>query len=156
MKVSHLVAGIIATVFAFGCDQYDPSPEHKLFKQESTNANKPAPKLTETGELPVVVAEKTEEVADVDPIEKKYQTFCASCHGADGAANSATAQALNPRPRNFTDKAWQNKTSDERIYKVLKEGGSSVGLAATMASFGGILSDEEIKGMIGKVRSFAK
>lgn len=155
MRVSHLVAGIIATVFAFGCDQYDPSPEHKLFRQESTNANKPTPKLTEKGELPVV-EEVKEEVADVDPIEQKYQTFCASCHGADGAANSATAMALNPRPRNFTDKAWQDKTSDDRIYKVLKEGGASVGLAATMASFGTLLTDEEIKGMIGKIRSFAK
>jgi mono/diheme cytochrome c family protein len=156
MKLSNVIASVLGTAFiAVGCmDQYDPSPEHKLFKEESTHANKPAPKLTKEGKIPVVKKAATKVAAD--PAAEKYQTFCASCHGADGKADSPAAKALNPKPRNFADKAWQGKVDDARIAKVIKEGGSAVGLSPTMAPWGAMLSDSEVNGMVKMIRDFAK
>ena len=55
-----------------------------------------------------------ESVADsqLDLGKKKYETFCVSCHGADGKAQGPAAMAMQPRPRNFTDKAWQKSVDD--------------------------------------------
>ena len=63
---------------------------------------------------------------------------------------------MNPRLRNFTDQAWQAKTPDASIIRVLNEGGAGLGLSASMAAWKGILTDDEIKGMVGVIRSFGK
>lgn len=58
-----------------------------------------------------------------------YAQNCATCHGAEGRGDGAAGKGLNPRPRNFTDKAgWKNGTKVEEIYKTLEEGikGSSM------------------------------
>ena len=64
--------------------------------------------------------------------------------------------AMQPRPRNFTDKAWQKSVDDKRLVKVLKEGGQSVGLSASMAAWGGVLSDDDIDAVVKYVRQFGK
>lgn len=94
-------------------------------------------------------------VAEV-PGKKSYETYCASCHGIDGKADGPTALALNPKPRNLTDKAWQGKVDDAHIFKVIKEGGASVGLSASMAPWGGAIADDEIKNVVQYVRHFGK
>lgn len=156
-RISQIVLIIGASALAMaGCmDQYDPSPEHKLFKEESSKANRVAPKLTPEGGIPEPVAAQDDASVAVSPIDQKYANFCASCHGADGAANSPAANALNPKPRSFTDSAWQASVDDAHIAKVIKEGGPSVGLSATMAPWGAMLSDSEIEEMVAKVRSYA-
>ncbi len=88
--------------------------------------------------------------------KKKYETFCVSCHGADGKAQGPAAMAMQPRPRNFTDKNWQKSVDDKRLVKVLKEGGKSVGLSASMAAWGGVLSDDDINAVVKYVRQFGK
>ena len=52
--------------------------------------------------------------APANPSLEKYNQFCVACHGADGKADGPGALAMNPRPRNFTDKAWQAKTTDAK------------------------------------------
>ena len=54
---------------------------------------------------------------------------CATCHGAEGLGDGAAGKGLNPKPRNFSEKAaWKNGTRLEDIYKTLDEGikGSSM------------------------------
>lgn len=155
MRLSKVLAGFVGTVFlTVGClDQYDPSPEHKLFKQESTHANQAKVTLTAEGKLPKV---ETKVAVAANPVDEKYNQFCASCHGADGKADSPAAAALNPKPRNFADKAWQKSVDDARIAKVIKEGGAAVGLAPTMAPWGAMLSADEVKGLVEKIRGFGK
>jgi mono/diheme cytochrome c family protein len=58
-----------------------------------------------------------------------YAQTCATCHGPDGHGDGPGGKGLNPRPRNFTEKAaWKNGTHLEDIYKTLDEGikGSSM------------------------------
>ena len=61
-----------------------------------------------------------------------------------------------PKPRNFHDKAWQASVDDARIIKVITKGGASVGLSATMAPWGSVLSPEEIVALMKKVRAFGQ
>ncbi|MCX6128889.1 MAG: c-type cytochrome, partial [Proteobacteria bacterium] len=86
--------------------------------------------------------------------KQTFETYCAACHGLNGKADGAAALAMNPKPRNFTDKAWQAKVNDEHIAKVIKEGGAAVGLSASMAPWGAVVNDAEIKNLVQYLRSF--
>lgn len=156
----HLPQSIINTTICFvlalltscsSCvEQHDPSKDHALFKQEMKIANQKTATLTEEGKIPESVD------ATAGGAESKYQTFCASCHGAKGDASGAAAAAMNPKPRDFTDKEWQASVDDAKIAKVIKEGGASVGLSATMAPWGAVLSDSDIDVMVKEIREFGK
>src|SRR5882762_1929649 len=63
---------------------------------------------------------------------KLYQTRCAPCHGPDGKAATPTAQALNPKPHDHTDRAYMNHMSNEHLAKVIKNGGAAVGKSPIM------------------------
>lgn len=171
MKVQNAITYITTALFCLtlsacnACtEQHDPRPARKQFKQEESFANRPQAMLNEDGSYPT--AEEAGDAKDADnkamananqnPIKGKYDMYCSSCHGAEGAGDGAAAASLNPKPRSLTDVAWQEETTDERIYKVIKEGGASLGLSATMAPWGGVLSDEETQQMVDLVRSFAK
>lgn len=153
-------AGVIMLSGCNACtEQHDPSADHKLFNEESSTANQQFPTLKDDGSLP----EKPEptDSGDVAQAEstsnagvQKYNQFCASCHGTDGKAGGPVAAAMNPKPRNFTDAAWQDSVDDARIAKVIKEGGASVGLSPTMAPWGAVLSEEELGQIVEHVRSF--
>ncbi|WP_141734643.1 c-type cytochrome [Oligoflexus tunisiensis] len=90
------------------------------------------------------------------PGKATYDLYCVACHGTDGKADSPAALAMNPKPRNFTDKAWQAKVDDAHIAKVIKEGGASVGLSPTMAPWGAVINDEELKNVVAYVRHFGQ
>lgn len=164
MRLSHALHVVLAATALYslsGCSQctaqHDPYPDRERFAKEQELANKPTPILEEGGKLPEKAPAGAPAVAESgDPIDQKYQTFCATCHGADGDGNGPGAAALNPKPRSFADAAWQSSASDERIAKVIKEGGASVGLSPTMTPWGSALTDEEIAGMVKKVRAFNK
>jgi mono/diheme cytochrome c family protein len=59
---------------------------------------------------------------------------CAVCHGVDGDGAGPAAASLNPKPANFRSRKWQSSMSDERIATIIVNGGTSVGLSASMAS----------------------
>ncbi len=141
-----------ALILSSCMDQYNPLPYWKQFSVErQTTSNKHA-KLTDKGELPP----KEVAVADADPVSAKFSSLCSSCHGVDGQANGAAAVAMNPKPRNFHDKAWQAKVDDTHIMKVIKEGGAANGLSGTMPPWGGVLSDDDVKGLVAKIRDWGK
>jgi mono/diheme cytochrome c family protein len=50
-----------------------------------------------------------------------FTKHCAACHGADGKAQTAAAQALKPKPTDLTGKAMQGITDGE-IYWVITHG----------------------------------
>jgi mono/diheme cytochrome c family protein len=61
-----------------------------------------------------------------------FNTVCATCHGADGTGNGPAAANLNPKPRNYTDPAWQASVTDEDIKKTILLGGQAVGKSPMM------------------------
>ena len=57
---------------------------------------------------------------------------CAPCHGNLGKGDGPASATLNPKPRNWTDAAWQKATPNEEIEKVIVYGGAAVGKSAAM------------------------
>jgi len=149
-----LISFFVGAVLVSACmDQYNPVPYWKQFNSERQITSAKRATLTDKGEMPVREANAG---ASADPVTAKYDSLCSSCHGADGQANSAAAAAMNPKPRNFHDKAWQAKVDDAHIAKVIKEGGASVGLSGTMPPWAAVLSDEEVTGLVAKIRGYGK
>jgi mono/diheme cytochrome c family protein len=148
----EVLSVLSALILISACtEQFDPSYTRNMLEEERITGNAQHPSLTDDGKLPGEAEEKPFVAAEV------YAQLCSSCHGMTGKADTAGAMALNPKPRNFTDKAWQASVDDTRIYNVLKNGGSSVGLSATMVSFAGVLdSDEKLNAMVKYVRHFGK
>ncbi len=71
-------------------------------------------------------------VAQQSEAQRMFMTVCATCHGADGAGNGPAAESLDPKPRNYTDAAWQASVTDADLKKIILEGGQAVGKSAMM------------------------
>jgi mono/diheme cytochrome c family protein len=100
-----------------------------------------------------IVLEATAQ-GDVDTGKQLYQQRCAPCHGPDGKANTPTAQALNPKPRDHTDGVYMNQLSPEHLFKVIKQGGTAVGKSPIMPPQAD-LNDKQVQDIIVFVRSLA-
>lgn len=64
---------------------------------------------------------------------KVWNERCVTCHGNDGSGNGPGAAALAVKPRSFKDPGWQGSVDDDRIRRVIIEGGAAVGLNEAMA-----------------------
>ncbi len=93
---------------------------------------------------------------DVEKGAATFKTYCAVCHGETGHGDGVGAAALNPKPRNLSEKAYMDTLSDEHVFKVIKEGGASVGKSMFMTAWGPILKeDQAIHDVAAYVRSLA-
>jgi mono/diheme cytochrome c family protein len=81
-----------------------------------------------------------------------YSKLCASCHGASGKGNGPAATALNPKPTDFADCKSMTPISDETLFKAIKGGGQT----PMMPSWGGSLTDQQIKDLVTYIRGFCK
>jgi hypothetical protein len=70
----------------------------------------------------------------------------------EGKGDGPAATGLGANPRNFTDPQWQQTTADEKIRKVIKEGGEAVGESSAMAP-NPDLSERQIDALIIFLRS---
>jgi mono/diheme cytochrome c family protein len=94
--------------------------------------------------------------ADVEQGKKLYGQFCVTCHGQSGKGDGPGAAALNPKPRDHTDKEYMSKLSDDDLLKVIKNGGASVGKSPLMPPWGASLKDDQIQDIIAYVRTLSK
>ena len=86
-----------------------------------------------------------------------YDSRCGACHGLTGKGDGAGAAALNPKPRNYTDKAWQTSVTDEQIRKTIVYGGAAVGKSPVMPASPDLDSKPEVvDGLLAIVRGFGK
>jgi mono/diheme cytochrome c family protein len=152
LVMSSLAFGMVLSSCKSCVEQHDPRPDQARFKQEETYA-KAERVLTPEGNIPAPV--NTSVAAGPQaPGQAKFEQFCAACHGVNGKADGPGATALNPKPRNFTDVAWQDKVDDAHIHKIIKEGGAAVGLSPTMPAWGASITDPEIDDVVKYVRHF--
>jgi cytochrome c oxidase cbb3-type subunit 3 len=93
------------------------------------------------------------QAGEVDQGKKLYGQFCASCHGQSGKGDGPAAAALNPKPRDHTSKEYMSKMSDEDIFKVIKNGGASIGKSPLMPPWGASLKDDQINDVIAYIRT---
>jgi mono/diheme cytochrome c family protein len=84
-----------------------------------------------------------------------FDTRCAACHGSSGNGDGPGARALDPKPRNFADAAWQAAATDEQLTKIIKEGGPAVGKSPGMPSNPDLSAkDDVVVELVKLVRGF--
>jgi cytochrome c6 len=76
-----------------------------------------------------------------------FKAKCAMCHGADGAGSTPTGTAL--KVRDLGSSAVQAQT-DAQLTDIVTNG------KGTMPAYKGKLTDDQIKGLVAFIRSFAK
>ena len=75
----------------------------------------------------------------------------------DGEGNGTAAVALNPKPRNFTDPAWQKSVTDQHLRDTMVKGGAGVGKSALMPPQPLLAKDPEtLEALVKLVRGFEK
>lgn len=87
-------------------------------------------------------------------VKEMFKARCATCHGEDGKGDGPAAAALNPKPRNYTDVAWQDTVKDDEIRKAITMGGASVGKSPIMPASPDLEGKPELDGLVAYVRSF--
>jgi mono/diheme cytochrome c family protein len=86
-----------------------------------------------------------------------FSKRCATCHGASGRGDGPGAQALKPRPRDYTDSSWQKSVSDAQIKKTIIEGGASVGKSTLMAPNADLADNPAVlDGLVKIIRDFGQ
>lgn len=85
-----------------------------------------------------------------------FKTRCVTCHGEAGKGDGPGSVALNPKPRNYTDKAWQKSITDEQIKKTIVYGGAAVGKSPLMPSAPDLDGKPVLDGLVAIVREFGK
>lgn len=86
-----------------------------------------------------------------------FNSRCSPCHGTSGRGDGPGAVALNPKPRNYTDAAWQKSVTDEQIRKTIVYGGAAVGKSPIMPASPDLdAKPEVVEGLVAIVRGFGK
>ncbi len=93
---------------------------------------------------------------DVAKGKAVYQQYCASCHGTGGKGDGPAGAALNPKPRDLSDKTYAQGLKDDYLFQITKNGGPVVKKSPLMPAWGNTLKDDQIKDVVGYLRSLAK
>jgi mono/diheme cytochrome c family protein len=88
------------------------------------------------------------------PAQALYLSNCATCHGSTGAG-SWRATLFLMRPGNLSDPRLVNGLRDDYLFLLIKSGGAPLGKPG-MPAFGYHLRDDEIRELIGYLRTLPK
>jgi mono/diheme cytochrome c family protein len=144
----------VAVLFSMACSTPSDSGNKPAAPAANTNASSPAvvsnptansnqpgqPAIGDKGSAPAA----NPAAANPSELAKVFNEKCALCHGEDGKGKVKGAP-------DFTNAEWQKKETDAEFADMIK-----VGKKPTMPAFADKLSDEQIKALVGYVRSFAK
>lgn len=88
--------------------------------------------------------------------EQTYNTYCVQCHGLYRNGTGINVPALSVKPRDHTDSKGMGDMPDEEIFNAIKGGGLAVNKSVLMPTWGGVLTDDEIKAMVAYLRTVCK
>lgn len=135
-----------------GCGQERPAE-----RSAKKNGNGEAPHVAkDVDRVKEEVATKVEGKGDPAAGKQAYAVFCASCHGSTGKGDGPAAAALPTKPRSLSDASYMNTLTDQHLFKVIKEGGPSVGKSPLMPAWGGQLDDQQVWNVVAYVRNLSK
>ncbi len=81
---------------------------------------------------------------------ENWENSCASCHGADGKAQ--TKQGKKLKIRDYTDAKVQAELKDDEMVKAILEGVKGEGGKERMKGFKDELSEQEAKDLVAFIR----
>jgi len=82
-----------------------------------------------------------------------YQQNCAKCHGTDGKGDTRIGKKLGVK--DYTDPKVQAELKDDAAFKAIKEGLKDKDGNTLMKPAEG-MSDDDIKALVGYMRTFKK
>lgn len=85
--------------------------------------------------------------------EQNWTKNCAACHGKDGRGETKAGKKAGTK--DMTDAKYQEQITDEKAINSIKNGIKEDG-KEKMKPFAAKLTDDEIKELVAKVRSFKK
>ncbi|ACY19156.1 c-type cytochrome [Haliangium ochraceum] len=89
--------------------------------------------------------------------ENTFAIRCATCHGGDGTGNGPAAAAMNPKPRDYTNKEWQASVQDEDLKTAIVKGGAAVGKSPMMPAHPDLGDKPELlDALVAHIRGFAQ
>ena len=101
------------------------------------------------GTAPTAAAVNTAEAKEM------FNTRCAPCHGTSGKGDGPGAAALNPKPRDYSDAAWQKSVTDDQLRKTIVMGGAAVGKSPIMPGSPDLEAKPDVvNGLVKIVRGF--
>ena len=140
MKLRVILTIYLAAFVLVACGKNN---EASKAKESATTATAPAKAPAAAANIP-------------DESRKIYKERCAVCHGANGTGDGPGAASLKTKPRNYTDKAWQDSVTDEILTKAIIGGGLAVGRSAVMPANPDLKNKKEIvDGLVNIIRGFA-
>ena len=85
-----------------------------------------------------------------------YRVYCVQCHGSQGNGKGINVRDMSVVPRDHADAKAMSGRSDDMLFKVIKEGGSSISKSVLMPPWGGTFDDEEIQDLVQYLRTLCK
>jgi len=89
---------------------------------------------------------------DVEHGEKLYNRYCRGCHGEEGKGDGLV---FMPHVNNLTKKGYIEELPDTYLLLAIQKGGPGIGKSSYMPSFETTLNMEQIRNIIGYVRSLS-
>lgn len=127
-----------------------PAPAQRVEKRAAPQAKPAVATASPAAAAPASNAHRAEARAI-------YAGRCVPCHGANGRGDGPAGAALNPHPRNFTDRGWQSSVSTAHIAKVIANGGPSVGKSPLMPAQSDLASNPALlRALAEYIQDFGK
>lgn len=79
---------------------------------------------------------------------------CAECHGPDGKAE-VIVMHMDVPPKDQSDATYMKTLPDAFLYLAICRGGEGVGKNFIMPAWGDLLSDQDIKDLVARIRTFS-
>jgi mono/diheme cytochrome c family protein len=89
--------------------------------------------------------------AAIDAGKTLFTQNCESCHGPKGLGDGPAGAALDPHPGNLQNAS--KDASEAYMNWVVNEGGAAAGRSPSMASYKGVLSQDEIWQILAYVKT---
>lgn len=87
--------------------------------------------------------------------EQTYNTFCLTCHGAEGKGDGPAAAPLDPKPANLADPDMMSMLSDGYLFWRVSEGGAMEPFNSAMIAWEASLSEDQRWEVISYIRTLS-
>jgi mono/diheme cytochrome c family protein len=138
---------VIGLVVVAGCSKGSASNSDDKTGDDASSISQPS------GDASSISQPSSDAPSITQASREAFQKQCSTCHGEKGDGNGPMAMALKPPARNWTDRAWQESTSDDEIRDAIVKGGRGVGKSGMMPAYD--LPAEVVDELVRLIRSFA-
>jgi len=88
--------------------------------------------------------------------KEMYDSACSACHGTDGKGKAPAVVGFDIPLPDFTDCSFASRETDDDWLAIIHEGGPTRAFDSMMPSFGEALKQDEMRTILGHVRTFCK